>query len=135
MRPLKKEIEVIAALLVEGDDTPEALAGKVIEAVDAARMERVTYLAVMRFPGPVFIGCGPYATRNQAEKAIKEHPAADMVRGYAVVPTVNAEGHAEMLRKLDTPPAPKGDWAEVRKDAQAFRNGWRGKAREREAHL
>lgn len=135
MKPRKNEVQSIAALLEAGGSDSEDLAGRVIEKVDEVRAERVTYTAVMRFPGPVFVGMGPYSTKGQAKKAIEQHPAASEVRGYAVVPTVNELGHEQMLKNLDQQPESKGDFAEVQRDAQAKRNGWKGRARERGAYL
>ena len=126
MRPLKKEIDAVAALLKQGADTPEQLAADVITTLDRARAERTTYSLVLRFgsPGNVFFqSFGPYSTINQAEKAFEKHPAAHMATGRAVVPCVNDIGLDELIARVDTPAVPKGDWGRVKADAAAFRRG------------
>ena len=138
MTPLKKEIEAIASLLKQGADTPEDLAKQVIEAVDEVRAERVTYFLVLRYGSKgnaFFQGYGPFSTVNQAEKAYAKHPAAGMATGRVVVPTANAQGFEELLARVDAPAESRGNWSEVEKDKAAFKNGWKGKSREREAYL
>ena len=138
MKPLKKEVDAVAALLVAGDETPEKLATRVIEALDQARTERVTYFSVFRFGdnGNVFFqGVGPFSTRNQAVKAVEKHPAAGMARGYAVVPTLTDEGLDALIASVDETPKARSDWAEVEQDAAAKRNGWTGKAATRGRYL
>lgn len=138
MNPLLKEIKAVASLLKEGADTPEDLAKRVIEAVDEVRAERVTYFLVLRYGSKMnhfFQGYGPFSTQNQALKALEKHPAAEMATGMAVVPTANAQGFEELLARVDAPAESRGNWSEVEKDKAAFKNGWRGKSRERESHL
>ena len=138
MRPLKKETDAIAALLKQGADTPESLANAVIEELDRVRGERTTFLVVMRLgvgKTATHYGYGPYSTRNQAIKSIEEHPVASTATGIAVVPVTSAEGLEQIIERVDEPAAARGDFAEVRKDAEATRNGWRGKAVQRDNHL
>jgi hypothetical protein len=135
MKPLKKEIDAVAAALEQPHESAQQAAAAAIEAIDQARAERVMYVAAMRFEGPVFIGLGPFSTKNQAQKAIEKHPAAAMVRGWAVVPTINGEGYEALLTSIDRPAESRGDWAEVAKDRQARKNGWKGKSAVRERYL
>lgn len=126
MKALKNEIDAVAKLLVAGADTPEDLAKLVIEAVDVARTERVTYYAIFRFSSdmnPIFSGFGPFSTKNQAVRAIEKHPAAGMAKGLAVVPVLNEQGFEALIAGVDAPAVPRGDWAQVRKDAESFRAG------------
>lgn len=138
LTPLKKEVDAISALLVEGDETPEALAKRVIKALDEARSTRVTYSLVLRFGGNgsvFFQSFGPYATPKQAQKAYEKHPAAGMATAMAVVPCVNDQGLGELIAKVDAPVQSRGDFREVKLDAEARRNGWDGKANSRGHYL
>lgn len=138
MNPLLKEIKAVAAAISEPHDDAEAAAKAAILALDEARTERVTYFLVLKF-GPkgncFYQGIGPFSTVNQAEKAYTKHPAAGMATGRAVVPTMNHLGFEELLARVDAPAESRGNWSEVERDKAAFKSGWRGKSREREAYL
>lgn len=127
MNPLKKEVEAVAAALDQPHDSAEAAAKAAIKALDEARTERVTYFAVLRLGPSWFTGFGPYSTKNQAVKAIEKHPAAGMAKGYAVVPTLTEQGLDALIARVDAPVRDHGQWVEVQKDKQAFKNGWNGK--------
>ena len=156
MKPLKAEIDAMNAVLMtplgefltdreaaEHKD-PEGLAQKrmftkAIEAVDAVRGERTSWVVVIRFgavaSSVTYQSFGPWSTRAQAEKA-----AVDILRqvegtAYAVVPQRTPEGWASMVEQADAPPAEKSMWAEVRQDAIAFRRGWNPKKERREKYV
>lgn len=63
------ETKRVAALLVEGADTPEALAKTVIDTVDAMRAERDQWI-VVNGEGHTINGYGPYPTVTQCMKAV-----------------------------------------------------------------
>ena len=137
MRLLKKEREALASLLIQGADTPEALAELVAAELDRVRGERTTFSVTFRTGQTTarFYTFGPYSTEAQAIKAWEKHPCRGLATGFAIAPTTSAEGVEQVVAKVDAPPEPKGDFAEVAKDARARRNGWKGKAVERDSHL
>ncbi len=137
MRLLKKEREALASLLIAGADTPEALAELVAAELDRVRGERTTHSITFRTgtSTPLFFSFGPYSTQAQALKAWEKHPCRGLATGWAVASTTSAEGVEQLVADIDTPPEPKGDFAEVAKDVKARRNGWGGKAVDRDNHL
>jgi hypothetical protein len=136
--PLKAEIQAVEAVLDQPHESAKDAAKAAIIALDLARAKRVTFFSVFRFGGDKnawFQGFGPYATRNQALKAIEKHPAVDMAKGLAVVPCVNEHGLDELIASTDVKPEAKGDWVQVRMDAEARRNGWDGVNATRQRYL
>lgn len=100
MNPTKKEINALVALLEQDWETPEELAKACIKAVDQARTERTTYVAVMSF-GPSFHhAIGPYAGATTARNAVKKFPGASVAKRVAVVPLTSAEGVEAQLREV-----------------------------------
>lgn len=136
MTPLKSEVKAITGLLTSPEewDTPEALAKEIVKALDKARADRTLYVGVMVFGG-TDLACGPYSTANQAHKGLQQHPALSMAKASGVVPLNTQEGVQQIIEKVDTPPESKGDYAEVKKDAEAKRDGWKGQARNRHEFL
>lgn len=156
MEPLKTEIDAMKAVLMSdlesfvterevqerGEEKAEALAQKrmfsqAIKAVDQARGARTTWTVVLRFgTGSVhYAGFGPYATRQQATKALDVLGRTMAPTGYAVVPTRNAAHLEELTTGLDAQPESRGTFGDVRLDAQAFKNGWKGKDATRGKYL
>jgi hypothetical protein len=136
--PLKAEIQAVTEVLNQPHDSAEAAAKAAIIALDLARAKRITFFSVFRFgvkPYAWPTGFGPFATKNQALKAIQKHPAVDMAKGLAVVPCVNEHGLDELIASTDVKPEAKGDWVQVRMDAEARRNGWDGVNATRQRYL
>ena len=156
MKPNKAEVDALAAVLMtpleefvsdkeraEHKD-PEGLAQKrmftkAIEAVDEARGGRTMWMVVLRFgtvaSSVIYQGFGPYATQKQASDATESILRGCEATAYAVVPLRTHDGWEAMVAAADEPPAEQSQWAEVRRDAEARKNGWRGKARERDNYL
>lgn len=156
MRPLKAETDALAAVMMtpledfltdkeasEHKD-PEGLAQKrmftkAIEAVDEARGGRTMWMVVLRFgtvaSSVIYQGFGPYATKSQAEKEVTTFLSGTEATAYAVVPMRTHDGWQAMQGKADEPSEGSSMWAEVRRDVEAKRRGWRGKARERDNYL
>jgi hypothetical protein len=156
MKPLKIESDALAAVMMTplGDfltereaaehKDPEGLAQKrmftrAIEAVDAVRGERTSWVVVVRFgvvaSSVTYQSFGAWSTKAQAEKAAMGILAAVEGTAYAVVPQRTPEGWESLLQQADAPPAEKSMWAEVRLDAIAFRRGWKPQKTRREQHL
>ena len=130
VKPLKKEVDRVAALLMEGDETPQALADKVIRAIDEVRGERTTYgvvLKIGRGKTAFYVGYHGFSTRNQAIKSVEKNPQAAMASGIAVVAMKNEAGLEQLIERVDAPPAPTGDWPDVYADAAAARAKRRGR--------
>ena len=130
VKPLKKEIDRVAALLMEGDESPQALADKVIRALDEVRGERTTYGVVLRIgegKRAFFVGYHGFSTRNQAIKSVEKNPQAAMASGIAVVAMKNEAGLDQLIARVDAPPAPTGDWPEIYADVAAARAKRRGR--------
>lgn len=153
MKPLKGELDALNAVLMTplGDfltereaaehKDPEGLAQKrmftkAIEAVDAVRGERTSWVVVIRFgtvaSSVTYQSFGAWSTKAQAEKAAEGILRSVEGTAYAVVPQRTPEGWESMLAEADAPPAEKSMWAEVRKDAAAFKKGWKPKRQRRE---
>jgi hypothetical protein len=156
VKPLKAEIDAMNAVLMTplGDfltereaaehKDPEGLAQKrmftkAIEAVDEVRGQRTAWVLVIRFgtsaSSVTYQSFGPWSTKSQAEKA-----AADILRqvegtAYAVVPQRTPDGWEAMLSDADAPSSEKSVWAEVRRDAEAFKKGWKPKSERREKYV
>lgn len=154
MKPQKAEIDALTAVLNtpledfltnrerETSKDPEALAQrrmftKAIEAVDEARGQRTMWITVLRH-GTVsvsYTSYGPYATANQAAKETEKLLAGMEATAYAVVPFRNDHGVNAIWQAADAPPEAKGMWAEVKRDQEALRNGWKGKSNTRHKFL
>lgn len=155
MKPLKNELDALQAVLMTplGDfitdreqaehKDPEGLAQKrmftkAIEAVDEVRGERTSWVVVLRFgtvaSSVTYQSFGPWSTKSQAEKAAEGLLRSVEATAYAVVPQRTPEGWEAMLQAADAPPAEKSAWAEVRKDAAAFKKGWNPKKSRREKY-
>ena len=153
MEPLKAEIEALREVMFtpvedfvsekeraeRGEEWAEKTAhrrmfSQGIKAVDAARGARTTWMVTLRH-GPAdncyFTGIGPYATKAQAEKALLRARAAFDPSGWAVSPTRNEDGFADLLTELDAKPVGGGDYAVVADDARMFRKGWDGNQKTR----
>lgn len=144
MKPRKPEIDALRAVLMQPLDSfvtdkeaaehkdPEGLAQtrmftQALEAAEMARTDRTVYMVVLRHGtrSVHYTGFGPYATKAQAEKAKDELLKGMESTAYAVVPTRNQHRVAELWAEADADPGVRGDWAEVKKDQQAMKNGWR----------
>ena len=157
MRPLKAEVDALSGVLMtpledfltakeqaEHKD-PEGLAQKrmftkAIEAVDEARGERTSWIVVLRFgtvpSSVIYQSFGPWSTKAQAQAGAESILSAVDATAYAVVPQRSESGWKALLSAADEPPEGSSMWSEVRKDAEAVRNGWRSKkARERDKFL
>lgn len=100
LNPHKKEIEALVELLEQDWETPEELAKALIKALDEARTERTTYVAVMVF-GPKFaMAMGPYAGATSARNAVAMFPGASVAKQIGVVPLTSAEGIEARLREV-----------------------------------
>lgn len=100
LNPTKKEISALVELLEQDWETPEDLAKAIIKALDEARTERTTYIAVMVF-GPHFsLAMGPYAGATSARNAVMKFPGATVAKTVAVVPLVSSEGVEQRLREV-----------------------------------
>ena len=118
MKPLKRETDALAALLVAGAESPEQLANAVIAELDRLRGERqFWYGAYITYGVPGVVG--PFSTKGQAERAVKKL-ATD--KAWTVTGHTD-EGVAHLMAKVDAPPAPpKLSADQERKQAKAF---WR----------
>lgn len=128
-RPRPLEVKALTPLLEQDWETPEELASALIATLDQVRASRVSYVGVIQIGGNEerwFLGLGPYPGKRSAEKAVKGLLAAVDGSAYVVVPLWSQEGLEARIADLDTPPEASGDWAEVKRDAEAFRRGWRG---------
>jgi len=102
VNPTKKEITAVVELLEQDWETPEELAKAVIAAVDDARVERTTYVAVLQFgkAKPVwYAGLGPYAGATSARNAAKRFPGSSVATVIAVVPLRSPEMVEQQLRE------------------------------------
>lgn len=100
MNPTKKEIEALVELLEQDWETPEELAKACIKAVDLARTERTTYVAVMAFGPNFYMAIGPYAGETTARNAVQKFPGASVAKHVAVVPLTSAEGVELKLKEV-----------------------------------
>ena len=155
MKPLKAELDALQAVLMtpledfltdkEANEhkDPEGLAQrrmftKAIEAVDDVRGERTSWVLVVRFgtvaSSVTYQSFGPWSTKSQAEKAADAILRACEGTAYAVVPQRTPGGWEAMLNAADAPPAEKSMWAEIKKDAVAFKAGWNPKKERRDKY-
>jgi hypothetical protein len=155
VKPLKAEIDALQAVLMTplGDfltdkeeaehKDPEGLAQKrmftkAIEAVDEVRGSRTSWVVVLRFgtvPSSVtYQSFGPWATKAQADKAAGALLGALEATAYAVVPQRTESGWQALLSAVDEVPVESSAWAEVRRDAAAFKKGWKPRSERREIY-
>jgi hypothetical protein len=148
MKPLKSECDALAAVMMTplGDfltdkeanehKDPEGLAQKrmftkAIEAVDAVRGERTSWVVIIRFgvvaSSVTYQSFGPWSTKSQADKAAEQILQTVGGTACAVVPQRTEQGWISLIEQVDQPNAESSSWAEVRADARAFRQGWKGK--------
>lgn len=102
-RPRPLEIKALVPLLEQDWETPEVLAQALIEALDQARADRTSYVAVMQFGKSkpvIYAGLGPYPGARSAEVAVKKHPGASMATAVAIVPVISEAGFQQLLLKV-----------------------------------
>jgi hypothetical protein len=155
VKPSKAELDALNAVLMtpledfltekeqaEHKD-PEGLAQrrmftKAIEAVDEVRGLRIGWVVVVRFgtvaSSVTYQSFGSWSTKAQAEKAAGAILRAVEGTAYAVVPQMSERGWEARLGALDAPPVEGSSWAEVRKDAAAFKRGWNPKKERRDKY-
>lgn len=133
----KAEVEAIAALLVEGDETPEALAKRVIKTLSELREARKQYHLVIELSPGLYETEGPYPTRDAATKSTKKNLwVTHLGRRWAVASGYGQAHNLAQQKAAEEKPANiRGDIAEVALDVQATRNGWTGKAADRQRYL
>lgn len=131
----KKEVESISALLVEGAETPDDLAKIVIRRLSELREERKTFALVFGLGPGVHAGFGPFTTRDAAFNSVDKNPVAHIASRAAVVPIIGSSRTADMLALADAPPTERGEFAVIREDVKARRNGWDGKERSKQRFL
>lgn len=136
LTPRKSEITDIAALLSEGAESPEALAGSVIKRVYELAEERVSHVVVFELTPGVYQAYGPFPTRSRAEAALPKIPMAQVAnRGaYATLHGMRAALASLEAAEADKP-EPRGDFKVVREDALARRRGWNGKSATRSQYV
>ena len=133
----KAEVEAIAALLIEGDETPEALAKRVIKTLSELREARKQYYLVVELSPGLYETEGPYPTRDAATKSTKKNLwVTHLGRKWAVASGYGqAHNLAQQKAAEERPPNIRGDMAEVVLDGKAARAGWRGRAADRQRYL
>jgi hypothetical protein len=155
MKPLKAELDALQAVLMTplGDfltereaaehKDPEGLAQKrmftkAIEAVDEVRGQRTSWIVVLRFgtvaSSVIYQSFGQWSTKAQADKAAEGLLGALEATAYAVVPQRTEGGWKALLEAVDAPPVEPSSWAEVKKDAAAFKKGWKPKSERRDRY-
>lgn len=127
MRLLKREKDALAALLERGAESPHDLAEDIVAELDRARGERDFHYAVVYTAGPAMV-LGPFSTVVQASKAVHKYPAAEK---FFLTHGNTAEGLERVIREVDEPAAPKGDYDDIAADAALFRKGWKGNRKDR----
>jgi hypothetical protein len=110
LNPTKLEIDSIVAILEDpkweepddNGDVPsvEDVAKAILKAVDEARTERTTYIAVMVFSKQFAVAIGPYAGATSARNAVEKYPPASLAKQIAVVPLTSQEGVEKKLREV-----------------------------------
>lgn len=131
LTPLKSEITAVAALLQEGDESPEALAKQVLSLIyNQLYPQREVWQVIFELTPGVYAGNGPYPTRAAAMKDLPKLPFAQTCKRGVVASTKSGS-----IVSHDPPPADRGDFAVIREDARAFKNGWRGGKADRDRFL
>lgn len=131
----KREVEEISALLEQGADSPTELAKVVIKRMTELREERKFFALVFGMRGGAHLGFGPFATIDAAFNSVDKNPVAYTATKAAVVPIYGPSQTQAMWALADEPPISRGDFAIVREDAIAFKNGWDGKERTKRSFL
>lgn len=106
MAPKPTHVKRVAELLQDGDfETPEDMAKAVINLVDELRKNDKTYMLVSQLGDCIYLGVGPFATHNQAVKAMERGhvPIADFGK-HAIVPTRTPEHVLDAMGQLDVAP-------------------------------
>ena len=155
MKPLKAEVDALSAVLMtpledfltereqnEHKD-PEGLAQKrmftkAIEAVEEVRGLRTGWIVVLRFgtsaSSVTYQSFGQWSTKAQADKAAEGLLKALEATAYAVVPQRTEAGWQALVAEVDAPPVESSSWAEVKRDAAAFKKGWNPKKERRDRY-
>lgn len=131
----KREVDEVAALLVEGAASPTDLAKLVIKKVTELREERKVHALVFGLGNKTHVGFGPFATVDAAFNSVDKNPMAYIATRAAIVPILGPHKAQEMLAAADEPPSQRGDWLEVELDKRAFKAGWKGSMRDRARFL
>ena len=118
------EIRAVAAAISEPAATAEEAAKRAITALDEARRDRTDYAVVTRM-GRMVQAYGPFATENQAAKAIEGQkiPAIDGTSFY-VFPLYHPRRGELAIEKADVSPiseAAQKCWEIARNGGQAAR--------------
>lgn len=113
------EIAKVAAAIAEPADTAEEAAKRAIQALDESRQDRTDYM-VVRQMGRLAQAFGPYATYNQAARAIEggKIPALDGSR-FFVMPAYHPTQADRIMEELDA----GGMSEEAKKMWEVARNG------------
>lgn len=138
--PTKAEIAAVREILEDPRDdlTIEEVTGLIIEALDTARAEKITYAAVMQMStsDPWYLGLGYYPGEKSARNAIEKHPAAGMAKAIATVPVRSPKGLALLLAETDRKAElSSADLKLVAEDAKLYKLGWNGKSKDRKLYL
>lgn len=99
MRLKKAEKEALAALLIDGADSPEDLVDIFVKKLDELRGARSHFYACAIVAG-IPLTIGPFTTRAQAEKAIGKFDA----QKKWIVPGWTEEGWVAHLAEVDAKP-------------------------------
>lgn len=127
MTPTPTQLQKLALLLEHEWETPEAAARALIVKWNEMQGEKPAYAAVITIPGLMPQVVGHYSTPKQAEKGAVLAGSSYGGKAY-LAQARTPEGLAAHLAKVDEKAPAKGDYAEIALDAQARKNGWRGKA-------
>jgi hypothetical protein len=110
LNPTKKEVEAIVSILQdpnyfepdEDGEVPsvEDVAKDIIKALDKARTERTTYIAVMVFGERFAYAIGPYAGATTARNAVQKFPGASVAKQIGVVPLTSEAGVEQRLKEV-----------------------------------
>lgn len=93
----------LAALLEGGDFADAAEAAKaVINKVDELRSADIPYTVVRQYPGPVYVGYGPYPTRYSAQQAIEKGRCGLAGAGMvAIIPVKSPKAVDVKFKEID----------------------------------
>jgi len=119
------QIKAVAAVLEEEHESALDAAKAALNVYDELRQEDVTYTVAVEMVGPVYLSYGAFATRNQAAKWIeKGFPFSETTKAV-IMPVYHHKHYERNLKEADVLPAPKGDWAQVKRDREAgvFKHG------------
>ena len=134
MRLLKSQLQALAEVAEQDAETPEECAENIVAKVDDLRGDKSYYSVICVLPKLMPFTFGPYSTANQAHRAAEK--ASPVIGGkWYLANMLTPEGLDKKLIALTVPPKVKGDLAVVAEDAQAFKNGWDGKQKNRAKFL